>query len=41
MQDRASALMAECQAKLAKHETYVREHLEDRREVRDWVWTND
>ena len=33
-------LIAECNAVLAKHHVYVREHLEDLPEVRDWVWTN-
>jgi xylulose-5-phosphate/fructose-6-phosphate phosphoketolase len=33
-------LIAECNALLAKHKTYVREHLEDLPEVRDWVWTD-
>ena len=33
----ASDLKAWCQTKLAEHETYVVEHLEDMPEVRDWV----
>ena len=33
----ASDLMALCQAQLARHETYVVEHLEDMPEVRDWT----
>ena len=33
----ASDLKAWCQAKLAEHETYVVEHLQDMPEVRDWV----
>ena len=33
----ASDLKAWCQAKLAEHEAYVVEHLEDMPEVRDWV----
>ena len=33
----ASELKAWCQAKLAEHEAYVVEHLEDMPEVRDWV----
>jgi len=33
-------LIAECNALLAKHKTYVREYLEDMPEVRDWVWTD-
>ena len=33
------ALIDECQAQLARHHLYVREHLEDMPEVRDWHWT--
>ena len=33
----ASDLMAYCRAQLARHETYVVEHLEDMPEVRDWT----
>ncbi len=33
-------LLEECDAMLAKHRTYVREHLEDMPEVRDWTWTD-
>src|SRR5207302_2925531 len=28
-----------CNAQLARHHDYVREHLEDMPEVRDWVWS--
>ena len=34
----AAALLDWCQAQLDKHHSYVREHLEDMPEVRDWVW---
>ncbi len=34
----AAALTAECEAMLAKHGAYVREHFEDLPEVRDWKW---
>jgi xylulose-5-phosphate/fructose-6-phosphate phosphoketolase len=27
-----------CDAQLAKHSLYIREHLEDLPEVRDWTW---
>jgi xylulose-5-phosphate/fructose-6-phosphate phosphoketolase len=33
----ASDLKAWCEAKLVEHESYVREHLEDMPEVKDWV----
>lgn len=32
-------LIKKCDEMLARHHTYVREHLEDMPEVRDWVWT--
>ena len=41
MQERAAALIEECSTMLARHERYVREHLEDLPEVRDWVWTEE
>ena len=40
MAERAAPLIERCTAMLARHETYVREHLEDMPEVREWVWTN-
>jgi xylulose-5-phosphate/fructose-6-phosphate phosphoketolase len=33
-------LIAQCNELLARHKTYIREHLEDLPEVRDWVWTD-
>jgi xylulose-5-phosphate/fructose-6-phosphate phosphoketolase len=34
----AAELEAHCEESLARHHTYVREHLEDMPEVRDWTW---
>jgi len=35
---RAAELAAHCHSMLARHHVYVREHLEDIPEIRDWVW---
>jgi xylulose-5-phosphate/fructose-6-phosphate phosphoketolase len=39
MAGRAPALVATYTEMLARHEPYIREHLEDMPEVRDWVWS--
>jgi xylulose-5-phosphate/fructose-6-phosphate phosphoketolase len=33
-------LIEHCQAMLSRHESYIREHLEDMPEVRNWTWTD-
>nr|WP_279325120.1 phosphoketolase family protein [Arthrobacter glacialis] len=37
--DGARELADHCRIMLADHETYIRQHLEDMPEVREWVWT--
>ncbi len=32
-------LALHCKTMLERHESYIREHLEDIPEVRDWTWT--
>jgi len=39
VQERAPALIAECNDLLAQHTAFVRAHLEDMPEIRDCVWT--
>jgi xylulose-5-phosphate/fructose-6-phosphate phosphoketolase len=34
----AGALEEHCHARLAQHHIYIREHLEDMPEIRDWAW---
>ena len=36
---RAPQLIDACQDMLGRHQRYVREHLEDMPEVRDWTWS--
>ena len=35
----ADTLIRRCDAQLARHHDYVREHLDDMPEIRDWTWT--
>jgi xylulose-5-phosphate/fructose-6-phosphate phosphoketolase len=35
---RADELLDHCAAMLTSHESYIREHLEDMPEVREWTW---
>jgi xylulose-5-phosphate/fructose-6-phosphate phosphoketolase len=37
----ASGVIDEFNRKLAEHHVYIREHLEDMPEIRDWRWTPD
>ncbi|MDQ6840543.1 MAG: phosphoketolase, partial [Actinomycetota bacterium] len=37
----APELEAHCQAMLVRHRGYIREHLEDMPEIRDWTWSAD
>ncbi|BCY09245.1 phosphoketolase [Actinoplanes sp. L3-i22] len=36
--ERAPALIAECDARIAEAAAYAREHFEDQPEIRDWAW---
>jgi xylulose-5-phosphate/fructose-6-phosphate phosphoketolase len=38
--DRAPALIADCEDRIAQSVAYAREHLEDQPEIRDWFWTD-
>ena len=38
--DRAAALVAQCEARIADSVTYAHDHLEDAPEIRDWVWSD-
>jgi xylulose-5-phosphate/fructose-6-phosphate phosphoketolase len=40
LRDRAPALLAECDARIAEANAYAREHFEDQPEIRDWVWSD-
>jgi xylulose-5-phosphate/fructose-6-phosphate phosphoketolase len=40
MSDRAPALVADCEARIAEATAYAYEHLEDPPDVSDWVWTD-
>jgi xylulose-5-phosphate/fructose-6-phosphate phosphoketolase len=38
--ERERALREVCEQSLANHDIYIREHLEDMPEIRDWVWSD-
>ena len=40
MARRAARLIKQCEGMLARHERYVRAHLEDMREVSEWTWSD-
>jgi len=40
LSDRAPALIAECEARIAESVAYAHEHLEDAPEIRDWIWVD-
>jgi xylulose-5-phosphate/fructose-6-phosphate phosphoketolase len=40
LSERAPALIAECEARIAESVAYAQENLEDASEIRDWVWTD-
>jgi xylulose-5-phosphate/fructose-6-phosphate phosphoketolase len=40
LQDRAPALLAECEARIAAATAYAHEHFEDEPNIRDWVWSD-
>jgi xylulose-5-phosphate/fructose-6-phosphate phosphoketolase len=40
LSDRAPALLAECDVRIAEATAYAREHFEDQPEIRDWAWTD-
>jgi xylulose-5-phosphate/fructose-6-phosphate phosphoketolase len=37
--ENADQLIDECELSLRRHTAYVKEHLEDMPEIRDWIWT--
>jgi xylulose-5-phosphate/fructose-6-phosphate phosphoketolase len=40
LRNRASALIAECEARIEEANAYAHEHFEDQPEIRDWVWSD-
>jgi xylulose-5-phosphate/fructose-6-phosphate phosphoketolase len=37
--ENADELIDECELILRRHTAYVKQHLEDMPEIRDWIWT--
>jgi xylulose-5-phosphate/fructose-6-phosphate phosphoketolase len=40
LRERAPALIAECDARIAEATTYAHDHFEDQPEIRDWIWSD-